>query len=104
MRLNGSHDRYLQQYFCEYRPKRSSVADTATEIGTFKLEENDVIVFQIYLGQFSRSTCIFKDNFEEIEILNDTKKRLSEQNWVLWDHQPIVRNDFEDVSRLKITR
>ena len=83
---------------------RPSVADTATTIGTNKLEENDLIFFQIYLGQFNRSTCNFKDIFEEIEILNDTKKRLSQQKWVLGDHQPIVRNDFEDVSRLKNTR
>ena len=55
-------------------PKRSSIADTATTIGTNKLEENDVIVFQIYLGQFKRSTYNFKNIFEEIEIFNDTKK------------------------------
>ena len=85
-------------------PKRSSVANTAMTIGTSNIAENDIIVFQIYLGQFNRSTCNFKDIFEEIEILNDTKKRLSQQNWMLRDHQPVVRIDFEDVSRLKITR
>ena len=85
-------------------PKRSSVANTAMTIGTSNIAENDIIVFQIYLSQFNRSTCNFKDIFEEIEILNDTKKRLSQQNWMLRDHQPVVRIDFEDVSRLKITR
>ena len=83
---------------------RPSVADTATTIGTNKLEENDIIVFQIFLGQYKRSTSNFKDFFVEIEILNDTKKRLSQQNWMLRDHQPVVRIDFEDVSRLKNTR
>ena len=85
-------------------PKRSKVADTATTIGTNKLEENAVIFFQIFLGQYKRSTSNFKDFFVEIEIFNDTKKRLSQQNWIFRGHQLKVRNDFDDVSRLNLTR
>ena len=71
MRLYGSHDWYLQQFFCEYRPKRPRVADTATTIGTSKIEENDKIVFEVYLGHFNRSSRFFEDIFEELEIIND---------------------------------
>ena len=85
-------------------PKRPRVADTATTIGTSKLEENDISVFQIYLGQFNRFSFIFEVIFEELEIINDTKMHLSHENWNLIDHQPKVRDDYEDVARPKSTR
>ena len=90
--------------FCEYRPKRPKTANTATKFGTIKLEENDVIVFQIYLGQFNRSADIFEGIFEKLEKINDTKMHLSHENWTLIDHQPKVRDDYEDVARPKSTR
>ena len=68
------------------------------------MEQNYVIVFQIYLGQFNRSTCNFEEIFEELEIRNDTIMHLSHRNWALRDHQPKVRSDYEEVSRPKITR
>ena len=84
-------------------PKRSSVADTAMTIGTSNIAKNDIIVFQIYLGQFIRSSFIFEGSFEELDILNDTRMLLYHKNWTLRDYQPNERNDYEDVSRPIIT-
>ena len=78
--------------------------DTATTIVTRKLEENDVTVFQIYLGHFNRSSFIFEGSFEELEIINDIKMYFSHENWTLTDHQPKLRDDYEDVSIPKSTR
>ena len=78
--------------------------DTATTIETSKLEETYAKVFQIFLGQFNRSTGIFEEIFEELEIRNDTNIHLFHRNWNLRDHQPKVRNDYGDVTRQKRTR
>ena len=68
-------------------------------IGTTKLEESDVIVLQNILAQSNRSSCIFEGIFEELELINDTKRLLFHENWTLRYHQLEVRNDFEDESR-----
>ena len=84
-------------------PERPKFADTATTFGTIKLEENDVIVFQIYLSQFNRSADFFECIFEELEKINDTEMHLSQENWTPIDQQLKVRDDYEDVSRPKNT-
>ena len=61
--------------------------------------KTDVIVVQIYIVQFNRSSCIFEGIFEELEIINDTKMQLSHQNWTLRDHQRIVRTDISILSK-----
>ena len=56
------------------------------------------------LGSIQQILVYFRRYFEELEIINDTRIQLFHENGTLKDHQPNVRNDYEDVLRPETTK